>query len=156
MTNGSNGGCCTPRVGFATLPSVRRPGDLFESFFAEPFGFAPLSAERGATRPAMDAYETEQAYVIELDVPGSSMDQIEITHLGDTLTIKGKQEASSESSERNVLRRERRAGEFARTIRFTDGVSFEKAEATLVNGVLKLTLPKPAQATPRKIAVKGA
>lgn len=155
MTNSANGNCCTPRV--AVAPSLRRHSDLFQSFFGEPFAFAQHPFERTATgRPSMDAYETDQAYTIELEVPGYTMEQIEITHLGDTLTVKGSQDESAEQTERASIRRERRTGAFTRTVRFAGEVDFGKAEATLAHGVLTITLPKPEKAAPRKIAVKGA
>lgn len=153
--NGNNGNCCSPRTTGAGLVRAARPADVFESFFADFPAFPALGRETRTGLPAMDAWETEKAVVIEADVPGFTMDNIEISHLGDELTIKGSRaETAVENGE--VVRRERRFGEFSRTIKFTTEVDLDRAEASLASGVLRVSVPKAEKAMPRKVAIKAS
>jgi len=152
----TNGNCCTPRSDLGRTGLTARPASLIESFFSDFPAFPSVSRETGRPVgfPAMDAWETEKAIVIEADVPGFTMDAIEISHLGDELTIKGSRaETTIENGE--VVRRERRFGEFMRTIKFTTEVNLDKAEASLANGVLRVSVPKAEKAMPRKVAIKA-
>jgi HSP20 family protein len=121
------------------------------------------SADRPARQefwfPPMDTYETENTFVIELDVPGVHPENVDISYEQSTLTIKGTRGATIKAQEKGELRvfsSERLAGAFARAIRLPEYVDGERIEARYANGVLTVTIPKAAAAMPRKIAVKSA
>jgi HSP20 family protein len=106
--------------------------------------------------PAMDAWETEQAFVVQLDLPGLTRDQVDVNFDRNTLTIRGNRAATIPAAEKGELRvffAERSPGAFSRTLRFPQYVEASKIEAAFSNGVLTVTVPKSDAAKPRKIEV---
>ena len=106
--------------------------------------------------PSMDAWETQQAFVVQLDQPGETSDQVEVSFDRNTLTIKGTRAATlpaPEQGEKRVFFAERTPGHFGRTLRFPQWVEAARIEAKFVNGVLTVTVPKSEAAKPRKISV---
>lgn len=106
--------------------------------------------------PAMDAWETEQAFVVQVDLPGVSADQVDVSFDRNTLAIKGTRGATlpaDEQGEHRVFFAERTPGQFTRTLRFPQWVDSAKIEAKFADGVLTVTVPKSEAAKPRKIAV---
>ena len=107
--------------------------------------------------PNMDAWETEQAFVVQLDLPGLNRDQVEVNFDRNMLTIRGNRTATIppvEKGEMRVFFAERSPGAFIRTLRFPQYVEASKIEAAFNNGVLTVTIPKSDAAKPRKIEVK--
>ena len=106
--------------------------------------------------PNMDAWETEQAFVVQLDLPGLTRDQVEVSFDRNSLTIRGTRTATIPAAEKGELRvffAERSPGSFSRTLRFPQYVEASKIEAAFTNGVLTVTIPKSEAAKPRKIEV---
>jgi len=105
-------------------------------------------------QPAINLWETEEALMAEIEVPGVKNDQIDISVIGEQLTLKV--EVPDESAE-GVLyhRRERPVGSFSRVIPLPHGVDAEQVQAELHDGVLTITMPKTEAAKPRKISVKA-
>ena len=106
--------------------------------------------------PNMDAWETEQAFVVQLDLPGLTRDQVEVSFDRNSLTIRGTRTATIPAPEKGELRvffAERSPGSFSRTLRFPQYVEASKIEAAFNNGVLTVTIPKSEAAKPRKIEV---
>ena len=106
--------------------------------------------------PSMDAWETEQAFVVSLDLPGLNRDQVEVNFDRNTLTVRGTRMATIPAPERgevHVFFTERSPGSFTRTLRFPQYVEASKIEAAFNNGVLTVTIPKSEAAKPRKIKV---
>jgi HSP20 family protein len=106
--------------------------------------------------PNMDAWETEQAFVVQLDLPGLTRDQVEVNFDRNTLTVRGTRTATIPAPEKGELRvffAERLPGTFSRTLRFPQYVEASKIEAAFTNGVLTVTIPKSEAAKPRKISV---
>jgi len=101
----------------------------------------------------MNVWEDEGHYVIEADVPGFRMTDIEVSVLGDEVTIKGARTGATPENA-TLLRRERRDGEFERTFTLPKALASDKVEATLNDGVLRVTLPLTPEAQPRRIEVK--
>lgn len=91
-------------------------------------------------RPAFDTGETEAAYVLRVDIPGVPPKDIEVRIEGDLLTVRG--ERSQSETATRFGRRERSHGKFVRRFRLADTVDTDAVEASYVNGVLELTLPK--------------
>lgn len=102
--------------------------------------------------PALDMYETENEYVIKLDVAGVDPEEIEIKLIGDSLTIKGEIESGPE--DKAYIWRERRSGQFVRMLELPQGADAANVVAEFANGVLMLILPKLEETKPRSIQVK--
>lgn len=110
-------------------------------------GFAPI-----------DVYQTEDEVVIEALMPGVKPDNLDVSLMGDTLSIRGevRQEREvSDDADRDYLIRERRYQRYSRTLRLPTLIQAEKAEAEFENGVLRLTLPKAEEVKPKTIKIKA-
>ncbi|MFN3333764.1 MAG: Hsp20/alpha crystallin family protein, partial [Caldilinea sp.] len=104
------------------------------------------------TRLPIDAYSTEDAFVINAYVPGVAPENVEITFEGEELTIRGKFEPAVEGVE--FIKRELYHGGFERRITFNVPVEADNIEATYNNGVLTLRVPKAEAVKPRQIKVQ--
>ncbi len=137
------------------LVSLRDMMDrIFEDAFVTPRG---MMMPFGSGELAMDMYETKDDVVVKTALPGVKPEDVDITIMGDTLTIKGetKEESEEKQKEQNYLRRERRYGEFTRTITLPSGLQIDKADASFDNGMLTLRIPKSEQAKPKSIKVQA-
>jgi len=100
---------------------------------------------------------TELKVVAEL--PGVDEKDVSVELQGDALTIKGEKKAEEERTDESYSLAERRHGAFARTLRLPYAVEADQVQAALKNGVLTITLPKPAelqQQQAKRIEVKTA
>lgn len=106
--------------------------------------------------PELDAWETESAYVVQLDLPGVVAENVEIDFEKNTLTIKGTRARTIQTPEKGELRvffAERDWGSFARSLRFPQHIVGDNIEASFNNGVLTVNIPKSEAAKPRKIQI---
>jgi HSP20 family protein len=106
----------------------------------------------GRSFPAVNVWEDGDSFFVEAEVPGLKSENLEITVIGDELTLKGER-AADDRTEATYHRRERGAGSFSRSIKLPSEVNADRVEAALNDGVLLLTLPKAEAAKPRKIQV---
>jgi HSP20 family molecular chaperone IbpA len=118
-----------------------------------------LETERTRNRkvyvPKADIIETGDAIVLFADMPGADEKSVDVTLEKNVLTITGKVK-SSERAGRSMFYAEYDVGDFERAFTISDEVDRERIEATVKNGVLKLTLRKAPQAEVRRIAVRTA
>jgi HSP20 family protein len=118
-------------------------------------GFGDLWPLDERALPALNIWDDGQRLHAEAEVPGFKMDDIEVSVMGNQLTIKGHR--GFETQEGTTFhRRERRTGEFTRSLTLPVDVDPDKVEATLADGVLTVVMPKAEAALARKIAVKKA
>ncbi len=112
----------------------------------------------GAMVPAVDLVERNGGYEVQAELPGLTPDQIEIKLTDGVMTIKGEKTAEHVEDKEDFHLQERSYGSFQRSFRVPAGVNADKVEAKFENGVLKISLPKSAEAIEkeRKIAVKAA
>ncbi|CAN5756853.1 Hsp20/alpha crystallin family protein [soil metagenome] len=135
---------------FGELLSLRQAMDrLFEDSYVRPPG-AAVEADRAL---AVDAYSTPEALVIEAALPGVKPDGVEISLLGDTLTISGSAGEESSRDEEGYSYREIRRGNFSRSLTLPAGLNPEGATAEFENGLLRLSIPKAEESRPRQIRI---
>ena len=103
--------------------------------------------------PVVDIVETPTAFTLEADLPGLKREDFNLEVIGNTLTIKGERKNPAASENTQYRRSERRYGAFERTFRFAENVDAANVAAKFEDGVLRVTLPKPEQARPRKVEV---
>jgi HSP20 family protein len=120
-----------------------------------------LHAQQGNARttttawaPAVDISERKDAYLVTVELPGLKPEDLDITMEDGLLTIQGERQFTSESSEQQFHRVERRYGAFRRSITLPAQVQAEQIEASFDDGVLQIVVPKMEEATPKRIQVR--
>ena len=109
--------------------------------------------------PSVDVAETEKEIEITAELPGLEREDVEISLEDDMLTIRGEKKVEAEQGDkkdRNHHLSERSYGVFYRVLQLPPGIDPSTVKATLSNGVLKVTIPKPARSQAKKIEVKEA
>jgi len=139
---------------FSELMSLRQAMDrLFEDSFIRPAHVLTSLGEVAA--PVLDIYQTPGKIVVKAALPGVKPEDVNIDITGDTLTVKGESKAEQEVKREDYLYQERRCGAFSRSVVFPSGLKPDKAEATMEDGVLTLTVPKAEEVKPKSIKVKA-
>jgi HSP20 family protein len=139
---------------FTELMSLRQAMDrLFEDSFVRPSHVLTSLGEVAA--PALDIHQTPSEVVVKAALPGVKPEDVSIDITGDTLTVKGESKAEQEIKREDYLYQERRYGAFSRSVVLTNGLKPDKAEATMEDGVLTLTIPKAEEVKPKAIKVKA-
>jgi HSP20 family protein len=103
--------------------------------------------------PAVDVYEDEHNVTLKIEVPGIDEKDLDVQLENNTLTVHGERKIEKDENEGNYRRVERQYGSFTRTFTLPTTVDSEKVSATYDKGVLKVTLPKKAEAKPKQIKV---
>ena len=103
--------------------------------------------------PAVDVYEDEHNVTLKIEVPGIDEKDIDVRVENNTLTVHGERKIEKEEKEENYRRVERQYGSFTRTFNLPPTVDAEKVQADYDKGVLRITLPKKAEAKPKQIKV---
>jgi len=136
---------------FNDLMSLRDAMDrLFEESIVRPRGVWATMTEG----LAVDIYQTKDDVVVKAAIPGVKPEDIDVSVVGDTLTIKGEFKEEEGVEKENYIRRERRYGSFCRSVSLPTTVNVERASAEFEHGILKLTLPKAEEVKPKTIEIK--
>lgn len=139
---------------FSELMSLRQAMDrLFEDSFVRPSRGLAALAEIAA--PALNVYQTPTEVVLKAALSGLKPEDVSIDITGETLTIKGESKAEQEIKKEDYLYQERRYGAFSRSVVLPSGLKTDKAEATMEDGILTLTIPKVEEVKPKNISVKA-
>jgi HSP20 family protein len=125
----------------------------FDDLLGRPLWRLPTD-ERGWI-PAVDVFEKDDRFVVKAELPGMKDDDVDVSVVGDTLTIKGEKKTETEVKNEDYYRCERSYGTFYRSIPIPSNVDANKIEASFDDGVLEVTLPKSAKVKPKKIAVSA-
>jgi HSP20 family protein len=96
--------------------------------------------------PAINMIETEEAFTITAELPGMVESDVEVKATSEMLTIRGEKSKKREVDEGDYHLSERRFGKFQRSFRLPEGVSIDKIDANMTNGILTVTLPKTPEA----------
>jgi len=134
----------------------------FDRYFESFFGDSILSPAARILNhmPAMDIQETENSYVLEMDLPGYDEKNIEVHVDGSSLTIASKQEEKKEKkndeNQGTYILRERRLNSFSRSFKLPENADPETVNAAFKNGILTLQIKKRAEAQKRTIQINVA
>jgi HSP20 family protein len=120
---------------------------------------AEFDAGDGATSgwsPLVDLYETPEQVVLIAEVPGLSMEHLDVQVMDSILTLKGA--GRPQDAGRNVVhhRVERSHGAFTRTFQLSASIDRDKVTADYHQGLLKVVLPKRSSQKPRNIQVQSS
>jgi HSP20 family protein len=109
----------------------------------------------GTWEPPVDIYETDDALVLEVELPGVSKDEVSVELHEHTLTLSGERTREPSVQGGQYQREEGRYGAFQRAFQLPTIVDQVKVQATYKNGVLALRLPKREEARPKGIPITG-
>ncbi len=145
----------------ANLLVRREPlGSLFDEFFNDFFARGAMPSLRSAELPAavrarMDVVDKNDRYDVLVDLPGVKKEDIQVTIEGNRVAIAAETKSEKETKEgERVIHSERYAASYARSFELPAEVTEEGAEATFENGVLRLTLPKRAAVTSKRLTIR--
>jgi HSP20 family protein len=124
---------------------------LLEQTFGGFSWTAPL-IEKAGWSPLVDLEETDDAYVVEAELPGVRREDVNVELIGNELTITG--EIKERERKGTVRRRTRHTGRFEYRVSLPSHVDAEKIEASLGDGVLTVRVPKSERAHRRRIEIK--
>jgi HSP20 family protein len=142
------------RFNMRGLIRYTRPNNLFDwdglldNFFTD----TPVW---NARTPAVDVREAEDEYLMEVELPGLTDEDVALNVEDNILTLSSKKEESKEEKKNGYLIRERRNHEFARTFVLPKDVDRDKIKAEFKDGLLVVNIPKKPEAKPRKIDLKS-
>jgi len=136
---------------FSTLlrDPVRLSRDVHQLIDAQ--AWPGRSSSRG---PAVNLWQDGDSILIEAELPGFAMEDIEVLASESTLTLRGRRDATHPENA-SALRIERSTTRFERTISLPTEIDPEVTRASLKNGVLLVSMPIAASARPKRIEVKA-
>ena len=132
---------------------------LFNEFFGRrtsPSKAGKISPTSDISFPLVDIYQKADEIVIKAGIPGVEKEDIEITFLENTLTIKGERKRDREVRDEDYYYLEHHYGSFSRSITLPVGLSPEDMKASYENGILEIIIPKSKKEEPRRIEVRGS
>jgi len=104
--------------------------------------------------PAFNLYEAPSEYMLIAPMPGIRPEDLDVSVVGGTLTIKGERRRAAGVPEEAYRRMERWQGKWSRTLQMPENADNDRLSATLDNGVLYLRVPKAPEGQPRQVQVK--
>lgn len=117
-------------------------------------GFLPSYAPR--VFPPVNVWTGRDDVIVTAEVPGVDPAKLEITVVGDTLTLSGVREPAEAKEGQVINRQERETGSFTRTVQLPFRVDPDKVEATYARGILRINLPRLEADKPKQIPVKAS
>ncbi len=145
----------TSLIRFTPRHEMRRMQREFDRLFDNFFPTHPSNGngESAVWAPRTDLSETEDAYLINLDLPGLTKEDVEISFHDGTLSINGERRHEETEEDRTVVRVERSYGRFYRAFTLPQTADTENIEATFGDGVLNIRVPKVEEVKPRRIDI---
>lgn len=125
---------------------------LFDTPMSNPFG----NGDSALWMPRLDIQETDSAYVVEADLPGMAIEDIDVQIDGTTLSITGERKAEKTHEAGSATHSERVFGRFRRVFTLPAAVKVDEVDAKYTNGVLTVTVPKSEAARTKRIAIQAA
>ena len=139
----------SPTRDFAAL-EIDRLNRMFDAAFAgEPFA-------RNGWAPAVDIYETAQNdVVLKMDLPEMKREDIKVTFENNVLSVEGERKFEQDVQTEQFHRSERAFGAFRRSFTLPATVDASRVDASYVDGVLTVRLPRREEAKPKQITING-
>lgn len=133
---------------------------LFNDFFGD--AVAPSYVCRPyAAAPKVDVKEENNSYILEMELPGRSENDVDIELDNNNLTISSKKDEKTEKKDAKeekktkFILKERRSSEFTRRFTLPSDVESEGINANFKNGVLTITMPKKSIPEPKRIRIEA-
>jgi HSP20 family protein len=135
---------------FGELLSLRR---AMERMFDDPFVRGVQASRADSRRMPLDVIETPDTIVLEAALPGVKPEEVEVSVMGDVLTVTAGSESVEDSDDDGYRWREVRRGRVTRSVTLPQGLHAEQATASFENGLLRLSIPKAQPADRVRIPV---
>lgn len=127
--------------------------ELFDDFFGTPFHAGVPGRVSGRHHLQVDIYEKENTIVIEAEMPGVAKEDVKLDVKGKHLTLGYERKQDKEIKDEQSFRRERSFGSFQRAFTLPFEIDTDKVEASLTDGVLRVTVNKPEEQKARQITI---
>lgn len=111
------------------------------------------SIRAGTWIPPMDVYESQDDYVMKIEVPGLSKDDVKVELNNGTMTIRGERKEEKEIKKEDYHRVERFYGSFTRSFQLPQNADITKVNANMREGVLELKIHKREEAKTKSIEI---
>lgn len=125
--------------------------NLFEDFF--PYSISWNLDDENSFSPKIDIEETQDALIVNAELPGIDVKNVDVELEGNTLTIKGEKKFEFEEKKKNYHRIERSYGSFQRSFALGIPVKQDKLKAKYKNGVLTIHLPKAEESKEKSVKI---
>jgi len=128
---------------------------MFDSFFSRSRDVEGNGEEMASAvwAPRMDLTETEDAYRMQMDLPGLTKDDIHVRMDNHRLLVSGERSEESTQEDEDYVHSERHFGSFYRSVRLPMTVEEDQIAASFKNGVLVIDLPKSEKSKPKRIEI---
>lgn len=141
---------------FGELSTLHREMDEFFRKAFEAMGGLTPSLLRETWYPAVESFMKEGNIIVRAEIPGIDPKDIDISVVGNQLTIKGERKAEKGVKEEDYLLNEICYSAFERTVTLPEGVKAENVHASYRNGILEVTMPAEKAVLPKKVTVEIA
>lgn len=135
---------------------LREPWSLLSRLSRDFDGVVAGNAATVAYIPPVDVREQADCFLVEADLPGVALSDIEVTADKGVLTIRGERKSSKDEQTAGYERRERVSGSFTRRFTLPKNVQPEAIRARFDHGVLEVTIPKQPEQAARRVTVEAA
>jgi len=134
--------------------NLTRFNSLFDDTLLNEF-FRPLTHRTNGDKvPAIDVHETDDAYKVNVDLPGVKKEDIQISIDNGVLTVQGEtRKEEKEEKDGKLIRQERHVGKFIRQLSVGSDVDVAGIKAAFEDGVLAVTLPKKPAAAEKSLKI---
>lgn len=103
--------------------------------------------------PPLNMWANEEHVLLTAELPGVDLESLDISVVGDTITLAGRRELDAAGDETRYHRHERWHGNFTRTMQLPFRIDAEKVDAKYSKGVLQVSLPRAEEDRPRRIQI---
>ncbi len=119
------------------------------------FGARRPIARAATPFPPVNLWAGTDSVAVTAELPGITVDDVDISVQEDVLTIKGERKSPAEDQGVEWHRHERTDGQFQRVIQLPFRVDPDQVQARFTNGVLEIDLKRPEEDKPRRIQIQG-
>jgi HSP20 family protein len=135
------------------LRDLEQATERMRRMLDEPFGWWPWLGERTTWSPPVDIEETDDAYVVEAELPSVKREDVNVELVGNDLQIAG--EVKEQERTGTLRRQARRTGRFAYRVALPTHVDPDKVDAKLADGVLTVRVPKAERDQRRRVEISS-
>ncbi len=135
-------------------PTCMSPIEYLEKIF-EPTYLMPLVGFKNDKMVSLDIMKNDTGYLVKMEVPGYSAEQLDISLENELLTISGKMTEETEDKKDNYYHKEIVSGSFSRSVKLPSVAADAEIKAALKDGILSIDIPTKQEEEVKKIAINA-